>query len=35
MFAPGWSSKLEWLYSDFGRVSSTIPVANGFATFTS
>jgi outer membrane immunogenic protein len=35
MFAPGWSGKLEWLYSDFGRVSGTIPVANGFATFTS
>jgi outer membrane immunogenic protein len=35
MFAPGWSGKLEWLYSDFGNVSGTIPVANGFATFTS
>jgi outer membrane immunogenic protein len=35
MFAPGWSGKLEWLYSDFGKVSGTTLVGNGFATFTS
>ena len=35
MFAPGWSGKLEWLYSDFGNVSGSIPVGNGFAIFTS
>jgi outer membrane immunogenic protein len=35
MFAPGWSGKLEWLYGDFGHVSGTIPVGNGYATFTS
>jgi outer membrane immunogenic protein len=35
MFAPGWSGKLEWLYSDFGRVSASTPVGNGFAVFTS
>jgi outer membrane immunogenic protein len=35
MFAPGWSGKLEWLYSDYGRASETIPVGNGFANLTS
>lgn len=35
MFAPGWSGKIEYLYSDYGRVSETIPIGNGFANFTS
>jgi len=35
MFAPGWSGKLEWLYSDFGNVSGSTLVGNGFAVFTS
>jgi outer membrane immunogenic protein len=35
MFAPGWSGKLEWLYSDFGHVSGTTTTSNGFAVITS
>ena len=35
MFAPGWSAKLEYLYSDYGRASNTFPVGNGFALITS
>jgi len=35
MFAPGWSGKIEWLYSDYGRASQTIPIGNGFANLTS
>ena len=39
MFAPGWSGKLEWLYSDFGTVSGSVPVVgpngNNFAVITS
>ena len=35
MFMPGWSTKIEWLYSDFGTVRRSIPVGNGFAVFTS
>ncbi len=36
MFAPGWSGKLEWLYSDFGNVSGSIPIgSNNFGVFTS
>jgi outer membrane immunogenic protein len=35
MFAPGWSGKLEWLYSDFGNASGSTTVGNGFAVFTS
>jgi opacity protein-like surface antigen len=35
MFAPGWSGKIEWLYSDYGHVSGSVPVGNGFAVFTS
>jgi outer membrane immunogenic protein len=35
MFAPGWSAKIEYLYSDYGHISETFPVGNGFANFTS
>jgi outer membrane immunogenic protein len=35
MFAPGWSGKVEYLYSDYGRISETFPIGNGFANFTS
>ncbi len=34
MFAPGWSGKIEYLYSDFGKASGSVPVGN-FAVFTS
>jgi outer membrane immunogenic protein len=35
MFAPGWSAKLEYLYSSYGRASESLPVGNGFAVITS
>jgi outer membrane immunogenic protein len=35
MFAPGWSGKIEYLYSDYGRISETFPVGNGFVNFNS
>jgi outer membrane immunogenic protein len=35
MFAPGWSGKLEWLYSDYGHVAGSAPIGNNFGVFTS
>jgi outer membrane immunogenic protein len=35
MFAPGWSGKLEWLYSDYGSVTGSVVTSNGFAVITS
>jgi outer membrane immunogenic protein len=34
-FAPNWSVKGEWLYADFGSISTTVASPNGFVALTS